>query len=738
MIIEAQNNYAGVIPLEAGEDELKVALARLAELPENVIPKPALLPSGSHFPNICPNPLFVGRDDDLKQLACWLKGGGLVTIGEEATTTGIGGIGKTQLANEFAHRYGQYFTGGVFWLSFAEPELIPSAVAACSDFEEAKPLEIKVKQVLSKWQSGIPRLLIFDNCEDSQLLVQWQPPTGGSRVLVTSRQRNWDPALEVKQLPLGLLKRAESTALLRGFLGDLLGEDLDLNLIAAELEDFPLALHMAGSFLRTNRHDFSTRQYLEILQQPPLLRHHLLNEEKFSPTGYDLDVKRTFDINVDKLNQERETDRVALDLLKRISCFMPGESVGRELLKKSIGEDIDGTVFEDGINRLMGLGLIIGDRAGAVLIHRLVVSFIQEAFPDDCALIEVEQAVLSTVSDIHKSGDPGKIQQILMHLKQLTDQAIKRGDTLAAGLANNLGYYLEEITDYPGARYYYEQALAIYRKSLGEEHFNTAISLNSLGMLLMVMGDYSGAQLYLEQALAIYRKVMGEEHTATIICLNNLGVLLKAMGDYRGARLYIEQVLALKRKTLGENHLSTAISLNNLGYLLSEIGDYAGARLNYEQALVIKRKTLGEEHPDIAIGFNNLGSLLREKGDYASSRSYYEQALVIKRKYLGDEHISTALSLNNLGILLQEMGDYGGAWPYLEQALAIRRKALGELHPDTAQSLNNLGTYLQAINDYSGARRYLGQALAILEKTLGIDHPSTMIVRENLEKLSER
>ena len=67
------------------------------------------------------NALFVGREEDLKALARALKAGETAAVGQLATVTGLGGIGKTQLASEFVHRYGQYFAGGVFWLSFADP-----------------------------------------------------------------------------------------------------------------------------------------------------------------------------------------------------------------------------------------------------------------------------------------------------------------------------------------------------------------------------------------------------------------------------------------------------------------------------------------------------------------------------------------------------------------------------------------------------------------------------------------
>jgi len=79
------------------------------------------------------NPLFVGRQEDLRTLARQLEAGETSAVGpvEIAATTGLGGIGKTQLAAEFVHCYGRSFDGGVFWMSFADPAAVPAEVAAC-------------------------------------------------------------------------------------------------------------------------------------------------------------------------------------------------------------------------------------------------------------------------------------------------------------------------------------------------------------------------------------------------------------------------------------------------------------------------------------------------------------------------------------------------------------------------------------------------------------------------------
>jgi hypothetical protein len=164
------------------------------------------------------NALFVGREEDLKALASALKAGETAAVGQVATVTGLGGIGKTQLASEFVHRYGQYFTGGVFWLSFADPAAVPAEIATCGGAGGMKlrnnfgslPLEEQVRLVAAEWQGPLPRLLVFDNCEDEVLLARWRPRTGGCRVLVTSRRETWSPHLGVHGVSLGVLSEAKA------------------------------------------------------------------------------------------------------------------------------------------------------------------------------------------------------------------------------------------------------------------------------------------------------------------------------------------------------------------------------------------------------------------------------------------------------------------------------------------------------------------------------------------------
>jgi hypothetical protein len=233
------------------------------------------LPPGSRMP-VYRNPLFVGRRKELHALASALLSDHPSKHGYSGATVvaGIEGIGKTALAAEFVHQYGQYFPGGVFWLNFADTELIATEIAACGDHGhmalqksfDALSREQQAELVIRAWEQPTLRLLVCDSCEDPALLRQWLPQQGGCRVLLTSRCTRWDITLGVRMLLLSALSRVQSIALLHKYRPDLSITDANLAAIAAELEDLPLALHDAGQALGRAGTTVTPAVYLEHLR----------------------------------------------------------------------------------------------------------------------------------------------------------------------------------------------------------------------------------------------------------------------------------------------------------------------------------------------------------------------------------------------------------------------------------------------------------------------------------------
>src|SRR5215471_2481484 len=240
------------------------------------IPPVGPLPKGSRMPH-APSSLFVGREEELRELAQSLTPGAGTMVGVHAAVTGLGGVGKTQLAIEYAHRYGRRYPGGVFWLNMEGADNAINEVAACGGpegmdlprFNELKTPE-QAATVRKQWQEGEQaRLLIFDNAEDPEVVKSWRPVTGSCSVLITSRRQDWPLDMGVQALPVETLPRPNSLEMLqkaRPKVAQNAEESKAANNLCDLLGDLPLALKVAAAYLQ-KYHAESIAGYLQDLRQ---------------------------------------------------------------------------------------------------------------------------------------------------------------------------------------------------------------------------------------------------------------------------------------------------------------------------------------------------------------------------------------------------------------------------------------------------------------------------------------
>jgi len=596
--------------------------------------------------------------------------------------------------------------------------------------------------VLANWQTPLPRLLVFDNCEDPKLLARWRPPAGGARVLVTSRRSDWDPALGVQTLPLNVLPRPESVSLLRKFRDELAAGDPALDAIAKELGDLPLALHLAGSYLRTYRYSVaagSPASLLAELKRPGLLDHPALQglTAGVSPTGHEHHVYRTFALSYQQLDPEDPLDTLAIQALSRAARFAPGEPIPRHLLKKTLpAPDVAGELAtERALQRLDDLGLLETEAGGALRLHRLLARFFEALGPDPEAAVAVEEALFEEADGINRKGFPAPLRAWLGHLRYVAAEARSRGGKRASDLWNELGYHLRSVGAYAKAKEAFEDALRIDEAAFGPDHPNVSIYVNNLGTVLRDLGDLPGARAAFERALRTDEAALGPDHPDVAISVNNLSSVLRALGDLPGARAAYERALGIGETAFGPEHPNVAIYVNNLGSVLRDLGDLPGARAAFERALRIDEAALGPDHPDVATDVNNLGRVLQDLGDLPGARAADERALRIDEAAFGPDHPKVAIRVNNLGFVLQDLGDLPGARTAFERALRIDEAAFGPDHPNLAIRVNNLGGVLQRLGDLPGARAAFERAVRIREAALGQDHSKTHLARKNLATL---
>ena len=159
-------------------------------------------------------------------------------------------------------------------------------------------------------------------------------------------------------------------------------------------------------------------------------------------------------------------------------------------------------------------------------------------------------------------------------------------------------------------------------------------SLNNLALLYQSQGRYAEAESLYQEALALRKKLLGEDHPDVATTLNNLALLYESQGRYAEAEPLYQEALALIKKLLGENHLYLATTINNLAVLYESQGRYAEAESLYQEALALIKKLLGENHPRVADGLNNLALLYWAQGYPTSALKLLIEGLEVEEKNL--------------------------------------------------------------------------------------------------------
>ena len=677
--------------------------------------------------------LFARRDEELDRIHAILAAGQAAAVTQlgRVALPGMGGVGKTALAVEYAHSYRDHYAG-VWWCSAERPiSLLTSLAKLATDLgvaAESEPdIEKAAKAALRRLaEQRANFLLVYDSVaipEDITGLL----PAGGPRVLITSRFADWRGWAE--EVPLDVLPLAEAVSFLQNRTGR--RDDAGAKVLAVVLGRLPLALDHAAAYCSLTQMSFAeyaTKAEALIAIDPP------------RATNYPRSVAATFDVAIAEVVRRCPAAESLMDYL----ALCAPERIPLTLVEGAIADEAERTAA---LLALTEMSLVkrdpFEDGTPAVTVHRLVQTVAcVRAKGAGRAASAVERVTLRLAAIYPDDGyqNPASwplCEQLTPHLPlgRVTDITGEAGSADTAALLGVVANYFRGRAFYSQAEPLLERALAIREAALGPDHPGTADSLGDLASLLRDQGDLAGARPLFERALAISLTALGPDHQETATILNNLAGVLWDQGDLAGARPLFERALAIFEMAIGLDHPETATSLSNLAGLLHDQDNLTGVRPRFERALAISLTARGPDHPKTATILNNLAGVLWDQGDLAGARPLFERALAIFETALGPNHRRTATNLNNLATLLKDQGDLAGARPLFERALAIREAALGPDHPETATSLNNLADLLQGLGDLTGARPLFERALAIREAALGPKHPRTAGSLNNLAYL---
>ena len=634
-----------------------------------------------------PTPNFSGRDDLLRDLRDHLTGDDPAT--HVQALYGLGGVGKTQLAVEYAHRHRDDYNI-VWWLRAEEAAnlwLDYAALARALKLPIAKdaPLDAIRMQLRRHLESRGDYLLIFDNASNPAVLREFIPhmtasKTGG--VLITSRNSNWGSL--ARSLPLHGLSREQSVVFLRKRAGRL-DSEATASKLAQALGDLPLALEQAAALIHHARISFA--DYLKRFES---LWAQFLKEQR--PGGdYPDSVAMTWELSFRHVEQQNPTAITLLNLL----AFLSPDGVPRRLLCENFNQlpdplaavCADPLYFDRALGTLAQYSMVeISDEPGdfamgsrqLISMHRLVSAIARDRLTED------ERRVLASVAArmvanvfTFDSNNPTTWPQaaaLLPHGLVAAGHAQVSGAPieLTCSLLDQAGRFLNRFAQYDQAKSLFDRALSLSRRAYGDESPRVSAIANNLGRVLTRLGQGALAQQHFEWALTIDRNTYGDEdpHVATV--MNNYALVLHATGKLDSARQHFESALSIFESHYGPEHPKVATLLNNLGYIHLASGDHQSAHDLFHRALSIGQAALGPDHPTIASIHHNLGTSLQSLGHPLLARDHFERALVIDQAAYGENHPDVARDCTSLATLMRQTGDAPAAQRYDARAATIR------------------------------------------------------------------
>jgi tetratricopeptide (TPR) repeat protein len=690
---------------------------------------------------------FTGRDEVLQSLRQLLDPE--ITNALTQAVSGLGGIGKTHTAIEYAYLFHEDYDA-VLWLSADSWEDLVSACIQLADILEL-PEQKEASQVVVEVQKWLRKhrrwLLILDNLEKPQeILSRFLPSVQHGHIIITTRVHNIEPLAQTQYLStmssqegiLFLLRRTKTIDTAASLENANTEQQEEARKIWELLDGLPLALDQAGAYILETGCSFSS------YQEDYTRRHRELLERRGDRyIGHKESVATTFSL---AFEQVRKLNLAATDIL-RVSSFLSHETIPEEIFQQGAEYLGSSIAFEkDRWNLVLAVlqDYSLVQRHGdtkAFTMHRLV----QEVMRDTMSTSvqeEWKKRLVLAVNAVFPHVEPSTWQlceRLLSHVL-LVARYIQEDRIIneqAGRLLHETASYLLERSRYSEAELIFHQAISVRKKQLGMKHPDVAQSLHTLGNLYLNQSKFVRAERVYQRALAIREQQADSNSSLVGQSLNNLGNLYQAWGKYEKAESFYQRSLTTFEQHLGGTHPYVAYPLNGLGNLYRSLGRYTEAEQIFQRVLDIREQQLEPNHPLIAFPLFDLGILYCELEKYEQAEPLFQRALAIREEQLGYDHIDVAYPLFNLAELYRDQGKTDEAEPLYHRAHSIWEQQSGSNHDLVATSLGGLAKLYLQQGEYQEAEIHFKQAIALFKRHLGMKHPETIEAQHDFARLRE-
>jgi tetratricopeptide (TPR) repeat protein len=594
------------------------------------------------------NPHFTGRNEKLAQLDAMLgRRHSVVAI------HGLGGIGKSQLAQEYAHtRRDRYRI--IWWVrAGGQVELTTDLIKLGRAF--GLDVDTQPEHVVSavRAQLGIRRdwLLVFDNVSDIEVIRELLP-AGDGHVLITSRIRHW--AGLAKTCPLEELPPDEAAHYIRASTGRDAPEIAEL---ARELGCLPLALAQAVGYVTV--HNCSVARYLElyraaaqrILQQGP------------PPHGYPATVATTWRLHFESLPS------AAIQILRLVAFLAPDAIPLQMLLDAAPAGELpealrsavcDPIAREAAIGELVNTSLLDRQDDDSVRVHVLVQEVARAELPKKEAAIWTSRAIgiiAAAFPQVPWLPESWQHASLLAPHAQAVATRVEPHQTKiaypAACLLQAVATFLDSRGQYEAAKSIFARTVTLAAVSNNHKRLGEAFILTSQGANLLHLHDYMGALDVLNKALRIYDAALRPINPFVTQVLVNLARIATVIEDYPGARKRLERALLIVN-TFGDRIPGERRSITSLlGRVLARMGEFTKAQEYLDRALVEAKAAFGAHHLYVADTLIGLAELAQLRGDSRAAEALFHEAIAIFEEQYGPGHPHIQEMITQFGQLSQ-------------------------------------------------------------------------------------
>ena len=712
---------------------------------------------------------FTGRNAVLEQLHDELTEEGKAAVLARALY-GLGGVGKTQVALEYAHRY-QANYDLIWWIPAEQPQAISLALADLAghlgiraDDNAAKAADAALERLrrdtAGRW------LLVFDNAGDPEDLERYLP-AGSGHVLITSRNRGW--AHRAEPLEVDVFARAESTAHLMRHVPGL--DPHDAEKISSAVGDLPLAIEQAAAWLAET--GMPAGLYVERLATQAA---SALSLNK--PFDYALPVAATWNLSLDRLRQRTPA---AVRLLQILAFCSPGP-ISMTLL---YSDEMNAALlpFDEALSEKLMVGRVIGDisrlalvkvdpGANSLQIHRLVQAVIRSQMTEaeqGEARHEVHKILAGARPQQGETDDPANwptYDIIWPHLGP--SNAEECHDSGTRQLLIDWVRYQWKHGELEAGLENANRLKNLWTNQLGPDHRQTLHLQFQIANVLRSQGRFGEAKDLDTYVLQRQRDVLGHDHPDTMRTASGLGADLRVLGSYREALIVSQDAYSRWKAKFGKDHRWSMAAAHNLACSLRLVGDYSAALSLDQETLDRRRATSNPDHPFSLSSAAGLALDLRLAGAFQKSADLLRVTWERYQAVLGEDMIETLATATSLTASLRKLGALSEALTLAEEiygrylahysrttldalscaanlaacysalarndralALAAEVRAdyqsiLGEDHPYTLVASSNVAVYQRGIGDIPTARASAERTLISLRKRLGDDHPFSL------------